>query len=88
MEETHAIIGILLIVSLSLSLFFVLAKGATGNATQNYVACCCNILAGDTEQLLIRSQVQTFEQNCSVACQRYAREGKVFPQNGLCVYNP
>ncbi|MBS3148707.1 hypothetical protein J4219_07520 [Candidatus Woesearchaeota archaeon] len=90
MEENHAIIGVLLISAISISMFFVMNDGSSGAVTQPYLSCCCNILADNDngEQALFRSQIQTFEQNCSVACQRYSKEGKVFPQEGLCVNNP
>lgn len=88
MEEKHAIIGVLLISAISVSMFFVMNGGSSGAVTQPYLSCCCNILADNGEQTLFRSQIQTFERNCSVACKRYSTEGKVFPQEGLCVNNP
>ncbi len=89
MEETQAILGILLVSALALTGYFVIGGGSEGAAiSQSYVACCCNILTTDGTQVLVRSQIQTFADNCETACQRYSDEGTVFPQQGLCVMNP
>lgn len=85
-----AILGVLVIAALGLSAWLVVESGVGGAAAQPYQACCCNILAGDPLEgrTLVRSQVQTFADNCMAACGRYAGQGKVFPQEGLCVVNP
>ncbi len=88
MDESNAIIGIFLITALSATTYFVLSTGGTGALAQPYLSCCCNILTGDGQQALVRSQIQTFEPNCENACKRYSKEGKVFSQEGLCIYNP
>ncbi len=92
MEETQAIIGILLISAVAMAGFFVIKEGTTGaEVSQSYVACCCNILTTNGPQVFVRSQIQTFAGNCETACERYELEegrGMVFPQEGLCAANP
>ena len=89
MEEIHAIIGILLISTIATAGYFAINNGTTGEVTQNYVSCCCNILheegyAKQKEQTIVRSQIQMFADNCQMACQRYSKYGYVFDQEGLC----
>ena len=86
MNEAKAMIGILLIAVIATTGFIAFSNGSTGAAIQqNYASCCCNILTQSNEpQYLIRSQIQTFAVDCKSACKRYADEGKVFGQEGLC----
>ena len=93
MEEKNAIIGILLIAAISITAYFVITPGQTGLATnQDYLTCCCNILAeGNT--VLVRSQIQSFASKSVSDCQQiceynYAGQGKIFSQVGLCTENP
>ncbi len=89
MEEKNAIMGILLVSALAVTGYFVLDSGAQGAVpSQSYVGCCCNILVADGNQILVRSQIQTFAANCQIACERYTDEGYVFPQAGFCGVNP
>ncbi len=93
MEEKNAIIGILLIAAISITAFFVIAPGQTGLAAkQDYLSCCCNILAEDNT-ILVRSQIQAFATRTTPDCQticeyNYAGQGKIFSQVGLCTENP
>ncbi|MCX6709168.1 MAG: hypothetical protein NTW67_06000 [Candidatus Woesearchaeota archaeon] len=94
MEETKAIIGILVIAAISITAYFVIASGSSGAAVQPiYMTCCCNILAQDGMQVLVRSQLQTFASrtapDCQSACEyNYAGQGKIFSQVGTCAENP
>ena len=89
MEETRAIIGILVISAIALTSYFVIEANVSGaEISQSYVACCCNILVSDGQQFLVRDQIQTFAGSCTEACTRYKDEGAVFPQEGLCAANP
>jgi hypothetical protein len=91
MEETKAMLGILLISAIAVTSYFVITSGLSGAATsQSYVACCCNVLATDGQQVLVRSQIQTFAGSCTQACQKYEElpSEVVFPQEGLCAANP
>ena len=92
MQEKNAIIGIMIIAAISITSYFVLAPGQTGAMAQNYITCCCNILAEDNT-LLVRSQLQTYATrttpDCQAACDyNYAGQGKIFAQVGLCAENP
>ncbi|MBS3124891.1 hypothetical protein J4211_01395 [Candidatus Woesearchaeota archaeon] len=83
MTENHAIIGILMIVAISAAAYLVVNGGSTGAAVNaNYVACCCHRLTDDG-QVFVRSQVQTFADNCRVACSSRG-DTRVFAQDGLC----
>ncbi|HLC32390.1 MAG TPA: hypothetical protein VJJ82_01035 [Candidatus Nanoarchaeia archaeon] len=87
MAENHAIIGILLIVVIAAASYVVLYGGSTGAAVSTkYVTCCCNAISGNG-QMFVRSQVQTFADNCQEACSNRMK-GKVFAQTGLCAENP
>jgi hypothetical protein len=89
MEETKVMLGILLISAIAVTFYLVASTGTQGAAiSQSYIACCCNILDTDGEQVFIRGQVQTWADNCEAACQRYSHQGYVFPQTGLCAANP
>ncbi|MEM3154761.1 MAG: hypothetical protein QW165_04325 [Candidatus Woesearchaeota archaeon] len=90
MEEIHAMLGILIVSAIALTGYFVLSDGGAGAAvSRDYLACCCNILAKDNGQVLVRSQIQTFADNCKQACDyNYAGQGKIFAQDGLCAANP
>lgn len=93
MDETKAMLGILVIAAIALTSYFVIGPGNTGLATnQNYITCCCNILTQDTTQVLVRSQLQTFATrttpDCQSACEyNYAGQGKIFSQVGTCAEN-
>lgn len=92
MDETKAMMGILLIAAISATAYFVLEQGASGAASQPYITCCCNILAEqgyarDTQQALFRSQIQTYEADCNTACQYYKGQGTIFAQGGTCAEN-
>ncbi|PIN75535.1 hypothetical protein COV18_03195 [Candidatus Woesearchaeota archaeon CG10_big_fil_rev_8_21_14_0_10_37_12] len=88
MDETYATIGILVLSVIAVTGYIIIESGNTGAAiTQNYISCCCNILT-DQGDLLVRSQIQTFEDSCNIACQRYTTGGRVFSQEGLCTLNP
>ncbi len=87
MSEMKAIGGILLIVAVSIAVYLLITGGSTGAAVRaNYVSCCCNTLSDD-RQMLVRSQIQTFANNCQDACS-YIESGRVFAQEGLCAMNP
>ncbi len=95
MEENKAIIGILVIMAISITAYFVITSGSSGAAVQpyTYMTCCCNILAQDGMQVLVRSQLQTFASrtapDCQSACEyNYAGQGKIFSQVGSCAENP
>jgi hypothetical protein len=90
MEEIQAMLGILIISAIALTGYFVLNQGGAGAAiSQSYISCCCNILANDGTQFLVRSQIQTFADSCKQACDlNYAGQGKIFSQEGLCAVNP
>jgi hypothetical protein len=90
MEEIQAMLGILVVSAIALTGYFVLSEGSVGAAmSQSYMSCCCNILAEDGTQVLVRSQIQTFADSCSQACDmNYAGQGKIFSQQGLCAVNP
>ncbi|RMD57722.1 hypothetical protein D6825_03130 [Candidatus Woesearchaeota archaeon] len=89
MEEKYAIAGILLIGAISLASYLAVSSGNSGAAVaQDYLACCCNVLAQGDGQYLVRSQIQTFADNCNKACERYETSGQVFAQKGLCAENP
>lgn len=90
MEEIQAMLGILVISAIALTGYFVLSNGSAGAAmSQSYMSCCCNILAEDGSQYLVRSQIQTFADSCKQACDmNYAGQGKIFAQQGLCAVNP
>ncbi len=90
MEEIQAMLGILVVSAIALTGYFVLTDGSAGAAmSQSYLDCCCNILAEDGGQVLVRSQIQTFADNCKQACDlNYAGQGKIFAQDGLCAVNP
>ena len=92
MEEAQAILGILLISAVATTGYFVINSGTTGaEVSQSYIACCCNVLTVNGDQIFVRSQIQTFAGNCETACERYELEegrGMVFPQQGLCAANP
>lgn len=83
MTENHAIIGILMIVALSAASYLVVTGGSTGAAVnRDYVSCCCHALSEDGHAF-VRSQVQTFADNCNVACNSRTH-GRVLAQEGLC----
>jgi len=90
MNEKNAIIGILVIVALSVTAYFAVNPGQTGGAvTDNYLTCCCDILAkeGYAKQanfVLVRSQIQTRAENCYEACKYYSGQGDVFAEEGVC----
>jgi len=94
MEEVQAMLGILLVSAIALTGYFVISGGGAGAViSQNYVACCCNILVTDGQQVLVRNQIQTFAADCQTACSYYqdatvGDKGRVFPQTGLCAANP
>lgn len=93
MEENNAIIGILVIMAISVTAYFVVSSGSSGAAVQPYMTCCCNILAENGQQVLVRSQLQTFASrtapDCQSACEyNYAGQGKIFSQVGSCAENP
>ncbi len=94
MEEAKAIMGILLISVVAASSYFVMESRADAAAfSESYVACCCNILATDGQQVFVRNQIQTFAGDCTIACRYYqdavvGDTGRVFPQEGLCAANP
>ncbi len=90
MEEIQAIIGVLLISAIATAGYFVITEGWAGAAVQrNYLSCCCNILANDVQQVLVRSSLQTYADDCQTACDyNYAGQGKIFAQEGLCAANP
>ena len=88
MNEAKAVLGILAISALFFTGYLVMTNGGTGAAvSQTYIACCCNILITEGDQMLIRSQVQTFADDCASACERYSGEGYIFPQQGFCGVN-
>lgn len=104
MEETKAIAGILIIMAISITAYFVLTSGTSGAVVQ-YQSCCCNMLITEPAQgiqqilsrgqlgasgpqTLVRSQIQTYANNCNEACKNYEAYGKVFAQQGLCADNP
>jgi hypothetical protein len=90
MEEIQAMLGILIISAIALTGYFVLNEGGAGAAiSQGYMSCCCNILANDGgNQFFVRSQIQTYADNCKQACDiNYAGQGKIFSQEGLCAAN-
>ncbi|HLF54822.1 MAG TPA: hypothetical protein VI612_03820 [Candidatus Nanoarchaeia archaeon] len=92
MEEKQAMLGILLIMVVSVASFFVFSSGSSGAAVSAtpYLTCCCDILAKSgyakqAEQALFRSQIQTFEDSCVIACQKnYAGYQAVFAEEGRC----
>ncbi len=90
MEEQQAILGVLLISAIAVTSYFVMTGGGAGAAVkQEYLECCCNILADDGQQVLVRSSLQTYSDNCQSACQfNYAGQGDIFAQDGLCAANP
>ena len=89
MEEKQAIVGVLMVLVVAVTGYLILNQGSTGAAVE-YRSCCCNILAGPEfdGRTLVRSQVQMFANDCKEACTRYADQGAVFPQDGLCAENP
>ena len=87
MEETHAVIAILLIAALTVTGYFVINGDTTGAITQNYVSCCCSVLARDElgQGFHRASQVQIVAPDCKSACQLYQKDGhSVFAHDGLC----
>ncbi len=90
MEETQAIIGVLLISAIAFTGYLVINNGSAGAAVkQDYLKCCCNILASNGQQVLVRSSLQTFSTDCQTACEyNYAGQGDIFAQEDLCANNP
>ena len=86
MDEKRAIIGIIMIVTISLASYLVVSGGATGAAIgKPYISCCCRTIAGGAEQTIVSTELTTFSENCASACtERYSRYGKVFAENGKC----
>lgn len=90
MNEVHAVFGILLITAVAFAGYLAVSDSLAGAAVAPYQSCCCTILAGEQweDRAVVRSQIQTYANNCQDACLRYRDDGKVFPQKGLCSDNP
>ena len=90
MNEVNAVFGVLLITAVAFAGYLAVSDSLAGAVVSPYQSCCCTILVGDQyeDRAVVRSQIQTYAQNCQEACFRYQNDGKVFPQNGLCSDNP
>lgn len=88
MDEGYAALGILLVAAFAMTAYFAVGSGTAGAVSQDYLACCCNILTDNGGQHLVRTQIQMHADDCSEACERYSQYGRVFAQKGLCAENP
>ncbi len=91
MNELNAVFGVLLITAVAFAGYLAVNDSLAGAAIAPYQSCCCTILAGHQweDRAVVRSQIQTYANNCADACVRYRDYGNtVFPQKGLCADNP
>lgn len=86
MMNRNLMVAILCAVALvAIAGIVLLSGGKEGAATYNYVTCCCNILTGsEAPYSHVRSQIQTFEANCAVACTRNYEGYAVLGEAGHC----
>lgn len=87
MEETKAIVGILMILAVSITSYFAIASGSSGAAVSNtpYLTCCCNIIPeSKAPTALVRSQIQTFGDSCHSACNVNYKGHVVLAEEGRC----
>lgn len=87
MDENKVLIGILMIVAVSVASYFVISSGSSGAAVSNtpYLTCCCDIIPQEkAPTALVRSQIQTFENNCQAACSYNYKGALVLAEIGRC----
>jgi len=87
MEEKKVMAGILVIVAVSIASYFVVTSGSQGAAIwdKDYLTCCCNIIQDkNAPTVFVRSQIETWEKSCGVACDLYYEGHIALAEKGAC----